>query len=809
MDANVLHTSQKPRNANGDYSTSSASALPIGEKLKEYLITGVIGEGGFGIVYAARDTLLQRDVAIKEYMPAAIANRHSSFTISLRSPHHQKAFNAGLQGFIDEARLLAQFKHPALVEILRFWEANSTAYMVMPHYSGKTLRNLLRQDTGLRSEARLKSIIAPILDATELLHSHDLYHRDIAPDNIVIKDNGQPVLLDLGSARRVIAGIQSALTVVVKPGYAPIEQYSEDTLNEQGPWTDVYALGAVLFLAITGNTPSASVSRMMRDTLKPLTPVEYPQFSSAFLSAINRALKLRPCDRFRSINEFRNALDLDTTHINSAGFVSPLISNAKPVDNTDDEITQILTEDEINRFKEKLLHTLSAPRSTRTIDSPQKNEPLSQIEKNTDSNIFLDRTLSENKSLSSFEDVKELLERPPHTSKKGFSSKENNSGKNIAANTNINSLHQKRLPLALAGIVGLTVVVIALLIILYLPNSTKEETEFTQQNESTGKKKEPAEVTQSDIYQRKNHIDSTFSFDGEIEAVDRNITESSLTLGGSIDSIQHAIPAPKPEQVLEATTPHKPTDLTVEALKEAHPPTVSSTEKSDETSKATQIVMNIEKKNSLTFNRKESAQDQSETTAATTLEPGVAKLTLLPWGEVWVNNQRYGVSPPVHELSLMPGTYRIELRNPGQQTEIRTIDLKQGKNATIFHNFSTPTNSTKTGTKLNKVSNPELYTRELSHADADQTNQLKSQTNSLPAHTSKMIGAERVLNIKVQPWGEIFIDEKMVGVTPPKRQINLSPGDHIIEIRHPNFPTKRVSIGKEDYMTDTLEHHFK
>ncbi|MGV8834547.1 serine/threonine protein kinase, partial [Cellvibrio sp.] len=374
MDASTAATPQTKKSTPIESGAHSASALTIGAKLKEFVVTGIIGEGGFGIVYSAKDTQLQRNVAIKEYMPAAIANRLASSKINLRSVRHQQTFAAGMQGFIDEARLLAQFKHPALVEILRFWEANGTAYMVMPHYSGKTLRNILKTSRNVCSERWLKSILGPVLDAIELLHSNNVYHRDIAPDNIVIQDTGQPVLLDLGSARRVIAGMQSALTVVVKPGYAPIEQYTEDTANEQGPWTDIYALGAVLYFAISGAAPTASVSRMMRDSLKLLNTDDYPHYSDSFLSSINKALQLRPCDRFQSIADFRDALNVHISLTGNGAFITP--TQDSPVEHQetygsaqhqDEEITLILSEDEISVFKEKLMQSLKSPAAAVSI----------------------------------------------------------------------------------------------------------------------------------------------------------------------------------------------------------------------------------------------------------------------------------------------------------------------------------------------------------------------------------------------------------------------------------------------------------
>lgn len=297
------------------------NALVAGMRLREFEIVETLGEGGFSIVYGARDLQLMRDVAIKEYIPISLAGRVASTTVRIRSEHNRETFEAGLNGFINEARLLAQFKHPGLVEVLQFWEENGTAYMVMPRYTGKTLRSVLKEMGGKGDEPWLRGIVAPVLDVLDLLHSRNVFHRDIAPDNILIKNDGTPVLLDLGSAREVVTGLQKAITVVVKPGYAPIEQYSSDFALPQGPWTDVYAVGALLHFAIVGCPPPASISRIMKDSLQPLAAAGLSGYSREFLTAVDRALALQPSDRPQSIAELRALLRVtenDRTVINLA-----------------------------------------------------------------------------------------------------------------------------------------------------------------------------------------------------------------------------------------------------------------------------------------------------------------------------------------------------------------------------------------------------------------------------------------------------------------------------------------------------------
>ncbi len=291
--------------------TVGPSPLPAGTRLQEFDIRAVIGQGGFGIVYLARDLSLQRPVAIKEYMPAHLAGRDASATVRPLTAGQSQIFELGRRSFINEARMLARFKHPGLVEVLRFWEQNGTAYMAMPYYDGATLTEYLRRHPGVVTQEWLRTTIAPLLDALGHMHAEDCYHRDVAPDNILVLKDGSAVLLDLGAARRVIGDDAQAMTVMLKPGYAPIEQYSDDPRFRQGPWTDIYAIAAVLYFAITGRPPPASASRVMRDSVASLAQARPAGFGDAFLQAIDRGLSLQPDDRPRSIAEFRAALWAD------------------------------------------------------------------------------------------------------------------------------------------------------------------------------------------------------------------------------------------------------------------------------------------------------------------------------------------------------------------------------------------------------------------------------------------------------------------------------------------------------------------
>jgi serine/threonine protein kinase len=290
--------------------TGSENCLPVGARVAEFEITGIVGEGGFGIVYLAFDHSLQRVVALKEYMPGVMAGRGADQSVVVRSKRHQEAFDTGLRSFINEARLLAQFDHPALIKIHRFWEQNNTGYMAMRFYEGHTLKRIVQEQPERIDETWLKVILQSILEALEALYRVKILHRDISPENIMIQKDGAAVLLDFGAARQIIGDMTQALTVILKPGYAPIEQYADDPSMLQGPWTDIYSLSAVMHGAITGKTPPSSVARMIQDPLLPLAGGNHPGYDKQFLTAIDRGLAVRPEDRPRSIPAFRALLGL-------------------------------------------------------------------------------------------------------------------------------------------------------------------------------------------------------------------------------------------------------------------------------------------------------------------------------------------------------------------------------------------------------------------------------------------------------------------------------------------------------------------
>ncbi len=289
------------------------NALPPGYKLHWYHIERILGQGGFGITYLATDTNLNRQVAIKEYLPVEMAVRQDNTSVYPVSGEHGEQFKWGLERFISEARTLARFKHPNIVRVHAVFRENNTAYMVMEYEHGRGLDRILKEKKTL-AEDELKQIMSPILSGLEAVHAASFIHRDIKPPNIYIREDNTPVLLDFGSARQSLGERTQTLTTMVSPGYAPFEQYAGKSMK-QGPWTDIYGLGATLYRAVTGISPPDSMDRSEailhtgKDIYVTATEIAAGNYTSRFLAAIDHALVFKPEDRPQSISAWQAGMD--------------------------------------------------------------------------------------------------------------------------------------------------------------------------------------------------------------------------------------------------------------------------------------------------------------------------------------------------------------------------------------------------------------------------------------------------------------------------------------------------------------------
>ncbi len=303
-----------------------SDALPPGTKLLWFEIVKVLGKGGFGITYLGRDNNQNQWVAIKEYLPSIYASRGSRQEVVPHSPSDARTFEWGLDRFLKEAQILAQFRHPCIVRVTSFFRSGNTAYMVMEYVEGEGLDSRLRRSKTL-DEATLKKMVSPLLDGLETLHAADYIHRDIKPPNIFIRSaDGLPVLLDFGSARQSVVGKSEKMTSLLSMGYSPFEQY-DSTGSRQGPWSDIYAMGGVLYRAITGKKPleaSIRIAARLRRAPDPLPAAEdmgRGLYSPAFLQAVDRALMVLETERPQSIREWRPLL------LGSPGLESPPVDS--------------------------------------------------------------------------------------------------------------------------------------------------------------------------------------------------------------------------------------------------------------------------------------------------------------------------------------------------------------------------------------------------------------------------------------------------------------------------------------------------
>lgn len=281
----------------------SAVALPRGYTLNEYRIEATLGVGGFGLTYLATDANLDRRVAIKEYLPNDLALRDADQSVSLRSDGARQTFDWGRARFLDESRTLASFHHPNIVRVMRFFEANRTAYMVMEFVAGDPLNEWMGTRRPL-PQARAVALVQALLDGLDVVHRAGYLHRDIKPANIFVREDGSPVLLDFGSARAARGG---EMTAIVTPGYAPLEQYH--ATGNQGPWSDIYSLGAVLYWMVIGAKPLESVARARTDAMPAAARVgDRTRYSPEFLQAIDWALAPGEEARPQTVADWRAAL---------------------------------------------------------------------------------------------------------------------------------------------------------------------------------------------------------------------------------------------------------------------------------------------------------------------------------------------------------------------------------------------------------------------------------------------------------------------------------------------------------------------
>ncbi len=280
--------------------------LPKATNLDTYVIEKMLGGGGFSIVYLALDKNSGKKTVIKEYLPSKIAHRTDGLNVEPIEEGNRDALVLGRKSFFKEASILAKIKHPNIVHVINFFQANGTVYMVMDYEEGANLQTYIKSRNSL-SETFIRTVFPQLLTGLEAIHKRGLLHLDIKPGNIHLRPGGRPLLFDFGAAHQISESRQYQESQVVTPGFSPIEQY--DLKGYVGPWTDIYAIGATMRACIEGTSPVASNTRLEKDTLRPASVIFKKRYSSTLLEAIDWAMEIDPLLRPQKVSEYLDIFD--------------------------------------------------------------------------------------------------------------------------------------------------------------------------------------------------------------------------------------------------------------------------------------------------------------------------------------------------------------------------------------------------------------------------------------------------------------------------------------------------------------------
>lgn len=359
--------------------------IPSGHQLHGYKIESILGQGGGGVTYLARDNKSDRLVVVKEYMPTNFACRDEDFTVAPLSSDQSEEFKWGLSRFLSEGKMLARIDHQNIVKVQSVFEKSGTAYIVMEYQDGQNLADLIRHNSASLTQPVLENILFPIMDGLQLVHDAGLIHRDIKPANIHVREDGRPVLTDFSSARQTTSQDTSEMTALASQGYTPLEQYTT-SFGEQGPWTDVYALAASAYHGATGSVAedslirSAAVQFGKADPHQPLRTLVGEDFTDRFKSALDRALTLEPRSRPQSLREWRAIfLDEDKT------LFAPL--SAKEVKTDTLKVADAVSDSDTTSYM-----PLVGSNSGKVL-SPEQSQPAPQLTTTSDSVVNDDQTL--------------------------------------------------------------------------------------------------------------------------------------------------------------------------------------------------------------------------------------------------------------------------------------------------------------------------------------------------------------------------------------------------------------------------------
>lgn len=361
--------------------SSTTHQLPAGTLLNgKYQIECALGEGGFGITYKGRDKLLDMPVAIKEFFPTGYANRYSpaSTMVTLNGSEGSEYFSHWKEKFLSEARILAKFSDVrSIVNVRDFFEENGTAYIVMEFLGGSTLKKYVTEN-GAVPPKRMISMIIPLINALSLIHKQGLIHRDISPDNIMLMPDGTLKLYDFGSARDFSMQGQQSLSIMLKHGYSPQEQYRSK--GKQGPWTDVYSLCATVYFCITGTVPDESMERVFEDEVK--LPSQLGIAISPYLeSVIMKGMSVREEDRYQTMDELLDAVARKDGGVSVINGRLPDSAGSRKAEKAPEEVSSatiaVPKTDAPSASKTAVIVTAKPPKIPAPTAKPHENTPVS------------------------------------------------------------------------------------------------------------------------------------------------------------------------------------------------------------------------------------------------------------------------------------------------------------------------------------------------------------------------------------------------------------------------------------------------
>jgi serine/threonine protein kinase len=682
-------------------------ALKQGYRLNEFEIRRTVGAGGFGIVYEAWDYSLSRIVAIKEYMPTSLASRAEGATVHVISDEHASVFSKGMSSFINEAKTLAQFDHPALLRVYRFWEQNGTAYMVMPYYRGSMLKDMVRNHPELINEDWLKRILSSLLDVLAFLHNHDCFHRDIAPDNVFILENGNPVLLDFGASRKIIGEEEDIQTIILKPGYAPVEQYAEDGSMPQGAWTDIYALAAVTYFAMTGKAPPSSVVRAVQDPLEPLEKQALPGYSAQFLKGLDQGLQLNPRLRPATTEEFRKMLGVPQSDFYAQAATRYQTVSVAAAKNTqensnleDADKTRIFVF-ENNAEAARPVETIapSAQQGSRqAVPNAQKNSTHTPASTKDHEPEPATVTVAESEEAVTPEQPvleKEKPEKPGLLQTLGQTLREKKTPdliKTFLAWLELRIPKEKNLPVAvLTGIASIVILVGALVL---WPVDTPRENNLDENNAMVAS---PDEISGEDTV--LTDFNATLAVQEVIEDTDKAAWQRAMEaatleaihtyLRDFPDGRYAALAQKRVSDMVTATLPLPDLDETAweKAEKKATPDAFSDYLRQFPKGKyAAAAKHRLVKEPPLQTSGQPTETDIVVTPEAKSKDLPVS-LRIKPWGVVRVDGKERGISPPLKQIMLPVGVHMIEIENTSFATREIEFVVKEGEDNTLVVEF--------------------------------------------------------------------------------------------------------------------------